>query len=244
MSTRYSVPITIAAQPDDVTCGPTCLHAIYHRYGDAISLQTVIDETPQLACGGTMAVHLGVHALQRGYRARMYTYDLQLFDPTWFGDETCDIGERLRAQMLWKGDRHQLVESSKGYLRYLELGGELRFDDLSGTLINRYLADGQPILTGLSSTHLYRSMREYGPEGRADDIRGKPSGHFVIINGVENPGHVYSIADPFAGNPLVDGQYYHVSEIRLLAAILLGTTTFDANLLILSPPSQMEHDDA
>src|SRR5262245_26599770 len=31
----------IKAQPDEVTCGPTCLHALYQYYGDKISLKQV-----------------------------------------------------------------------------------------------------------------------------------------------------------------------------------------------------------
>ena len=46
----------IKREPDDTTCGPTCLHADYRYYDDAISLQNVISETLQLAGGGTLAV--------------------------------------------------------------------------------------------------------------------------------------------------------------------------------------------
>ena len=31
---RLRLPLEMLAQPDEVTCGPTCLHAIY-RYWDA-----------------------------------------------------------------------------------------------------------------------------------------------------------------------------------------------------------------
>ena len=33
------LPITILPQPDDTTCGPTCLHAVYGYYDDSIPLQ-------------------------------------------------------------------------------------------------------------------------------------------------------------------------------------------------------------
>lgn len=74
----------IKAQPDDTTCGPTCLHALYQYYNDSIALKEVVDEVKSLKTGGTLAVMLGNHALQRGYNAHIYTYNLNIFDPTWF----------------------------------------------------------------------------------------------------------------------------------------------------------------
>ena len=36
----------------------------------------------------TLAVLLGCHALRRGYEATIYTFNLQVFDPTWFEEPT------------------------------------------------------------------------------------------------------------------------------------------------------------
>jgi ABC-type bacteriocin/lantibiotic exporter with double-glycine peptidase domain len=74
----------IQSQPDKVTCGPTCLHALYQYYGEDISLKQVVREVKQLKAGGTLAVMLGNHALKRGYKALIYTYNLTVFDPSWF----------------------------------------------------------------------------------------------------------------------------------------------------------------
>ena len=70
-------------QPDDTTCGPTCLHAVYRYYDDPVPLPQLIDEVEPLSTGGTLAVSLACHALRRRYRATIYTYNLTLFDPTW-----------------------------------------------------------------------------------------------------------------------------------------------------------------
>lgn len=59
--------VTINAQPDGVSCGPTCLHAIYRYYANAISLDQTIADAPCLKTGGTLAVLLGCDALKRGY---------------------------------------------------------------------------------------------------------------------------------------------------------------------------------
>ena len=76
MKKELALDIDIQAQPDDVTCGPTCLQALYSYYGDVVALKEVIQEVKQLKFGGTLAVMLGNHALKRGYKARIYTYNL------------------------------------------------------------------------------------------------------------------------------------------------------------------------
>ena len=90
----------IKAQPDEVTCGPTCLHALYQHYEDDISLKQVIQEVKQFKTGGTLAVMLADHALQRGYKAHIYTYNLNVFDPTWFQYSSAKMIELLKKQML------------------------------------------------------------------------------------------------------------------------------------------------
>ena len=67
------------------------------------------------------------------------------------------------------------------YIEFLKLGGEIKFGDLTSSLISDYLLAGVPILTGLSATFLYKSPREYGKNSTADDIRGEPQGHFVVL---------------------------------------------------------------
>src|SRR5262245_33204098 len=52
----------IQRQPDDQTCGPTCLHAVYRYFGDELELDRLISEIPMLEQGGgTLEVMLGVH---------------------------------------------------------------------------------------------------------------------------------------------------------------------------------------
>ena len=90
--------LTVDQQPDDVTCGPACLHGVYRHYGDDITLSEVIADLKMLDAGGTLDVFLANHALRRGYRATLYTYNLKLFDPTWFPLKRSELREKLRAQ--------------------------------------------------------------------------------------------------------------------------------------------------
>ncbi len=76
--------------------------------------------------------------------------------PTWLTDPQVDLRAKLRAQMAFK----DVQAASEGYLEFLELGGEVRFEDLTGALIRRYLNKGVPILTGLSAAYLYRQLAD------------------------------------------------------------------------------------
>ncbi len=234
MTLETSIPFEITHQPDEETCGPSCLHALYRYYGDAMPLERIIREVPSVEGGGTIAVLLANHALKRGYRATIYTYNLLVFDPTWFQPGATDIRDRLRAQIAAK-DNDKIRFASEAYIEFVERGGVLRFEDLQGRLIRRYLNRHHPIITGLSATYLYRSMREYGEAMKPDDARGEPSGHFVVLCGYDRGQRVVQIADPYARNPVAGPESYMVNINRVMGAIMLGVITFDANLLIIRP---------
>ena len=227
------LPISILQQPDDKTCGPTCLHAVYSYFRDDIALDEVIAMTPMLDTGGTLAVLLANNALARGYRVDIYTYNLQVFDPTWFTNSKTRIQDKLRLQAEAKPSDSILQQATRGYLEFLQLGGKIRFTDLTRGLIRGIIRRNLPILTGLSATYLYYSMREYGPHDDSDDIQGQPSGHFVVLAGYNRKDRTVLIADPHLHNPGGGGHLYAVSIDRLICAILLGVLTYDANLLVI-----------
>jgi hypothetical protein len=225
----------IAAQPDLTTCGPTCLHAVYQYFGDNVPLAQLAAETPRLEQGGTLAVLLGCHALRRGYRATIYTYNLHLFDPTWFRPGASSLAERIEAQMQAKDDP-KLQAASRGYLDYLRLGGSVRMQDMTGNLLRRYLKKSVPVLTGLSATYLYNEPREAGVPSAPDDVCGVPQGHFVVLCGYDPHERTVLVADPLQPNPLSRNEPKYVVDLdRLICAIMLGIVTYDANLLIIQP---------
>ena len=92
-----------------------------------------------------------------------------------------------------------------------------------------------PILTGLSSTYLYRRSREYGPLDDDDDVRGEPQGHFVVLCGYRRARRAVLVADPYLEHPKAPDTHYEVSLERVVGAILLGVLTHDANLLMIEP---------
>ena len=238
MNTPYklnakTLSLDIHAQPNDETCGPTCLQAVYQYYDDALSLQQVIAEVKTLKSGGTLAVMLGNHALARGYRATLYTFNLMMFDPSWFKGEV-DIKAKLTEQKKFKTAK-RFQNATDAYLRFLELGGEVRFEELKPSLIKSILNQETPILTGLSATYLYDCPREIGETNQYDDVKGAPVGHFVVVHGYNQEQNASHIADPLDKNPISSTRHYQVSLQRLIHSILLGIVTYDANLLIISP---------
>jgi len=49
------------------------------------------DDSSYNLTGGTLAVNLANHALRRGYRALIVTYNLTVFDPSWFRADRPDL---------------------------------------------------------------------------------------------------------------------------------------------------------
>lgn len=228
------LPVPMLPQPDETTCGPTCLHAVYRYWGATAPLTDVIERTHKLEHGGTFAIFLACDALRQGYQATLYTYNLTVFDPTWFAPGV-DIAERLRLQAAEKRHDARLQRVTEGYLEFLRLGGRLRLTDLSRPLIRGLLRRNLPIITGLSSTYLYRAAREYGPDDTPDDIRGLPAGHFVVLAGYDREKRSVLVADPYWRHPYSPSHEYWVNIDRLIGAVLLGIVTHDANLLLVHP---------
>ena len=209
---------------------------MYRHWGDAISLSEVIGQTRELREGGTLDAFLAQHALRRGYRATIFMHNLSLFDPTWFSLSREQIIDKLRQQLEYKQDTHPKIGiATKSYIEFLQLGGELRMADLTGALLRRYLSRGVPLLTGLSSTWLYRTAREL-EDTSDDDVRGEPCGHFVVLYDYDPETRQVWIADPYQANPFSGARLYPVKIEHLIASVLVGVVSFDCNLLVIEPP--------
>lgn len=233
MSGKTKYPIL--RQPDDITCGPTCLHSIYEYYEGGVPLEDVIRGVPMLRGGGTLGAVLGTHALKRGYKAWIYTYNLQVFDPTWFNPRLSrdELVQKLDAQMEAKKGA-KLKVAIQAYREFLLAGGEIHFEDLTTALLSGYLLQGIPLLTGLSATYLYKSAREVGKFPVSDDIRGEPQGHFVVLTSFDPEQNAVTVADPYHPGSLDYGHVYHINVEHLVCAILLGVVTYDGNLLAIT----------
>lgn len=230
-------------QPDDVTCGPTCLRKVYHYYGLELELAEVLGEIDRNEDGGTLAVFLGIAALRRGFRARIYSYDMRIFDPSWFALPMDALAEKIHRRIPYL-TRSKTIVAAQAYLEFVERGGEMCFDELTPGLLRAILDRDHPVLAGLSATYLYRWKRERQLDGVdelvADDVRGDPTGHFIVVAGYEQWGRRFSLRDPSAHVPASEDGRQVVDAQRLINAILLGDLTYDAVLLEIWPGDEEE----
>lgn len=228
--------IDVGQQPDDVTCGPTCLQAVYAFHGTQLPVDEVIRSVRSLDHGGTLGVLLGVDALERGFSATLFTYNLDVFDPSWFTGRERDLRAELRRQLEVREGKRQRA-TIEAYLDFAERGGEIRHRELTPELIAHLIQTGHPPITGLSATYLYGCQREVfdGRKSRYDDELGEPVGHFVVVSGVDPTTGDFRISDPSQDNPLHGSGTYWVSRHRLIGAIFMGVTTYDGNMLIIRP---------
>ena len=226
--------LVVEPQPTETSCGPTCLRGVYQWLGLDIPLDELIRTVPSVSGGGTLAVMLGIDALRRGFKARLYSCNVRVLDPSWFPTKR----EALLAKLAASHDRRRKPkerEELKALHTFLTLGGDLRMEPLTRDLIRRHLRDKQPVLTGLSATFLYRDPRTDPETGKPDDLGGAPDGHFVVLSAYAPAEKRVMVHDPWPHSPFEDPHRYEVHIDRLINAILLGVLTYDANLLVISP---------
>lgn len=231
---RIELDVPRFAQPDDVTCGPTCLMQLYSYYHDFRPFDAIHGDTPTNPDGGTFAVYLGLTALRHGYRATLYPWDLRVFDPSWF-----ELSQRSLAAKLLARAAHvtnpAVKRAATAWHQFIAEGGRIEFAELSPDLIVGALDRGHPILCGLSATWLYRQTRERPDDNEWDDIQGDPTGHFVVVCGYSGAGKRFMVRDPSSHVPFSNNGRYVVPARRLINAILLGDVTQDAVLLEIWP---------
>ena len=225
MPGRRVLPVPLLRQPDVVSCGPTCLLQVMQFYGDPRRTLT-LRRNPD---GGTLAVYLGLAALDAGYKVIAYPLGVRIFDPTWWRLPRQRLLDRLaqRAE-AFPADAIEVLAWREFLSRE---GSGIRFVEPSAELLMRILDRDHPIICGLSATWLYREPRERPEDNISDDIRGAPVGHFVVVAGYSHHGLRLFVRDPWPSGlherPL--------SATRLINAILLGDVTSDAVLIEIYP---------
>ncbi len=227
-------PLRVPPQPDDESCGITCLRAIYAHQGLDVSITDLKRQVVHWRTGGTVGVNLARHALAHGFRAEIYTYNIKVFDPTWHDLDR----QALRAKLKLRQRRVRSKRQQKMigfYLDFLKRGGLLRFDELDEALLARLFGEGKPVICGLSATWLYQSKREL-PDTREDDVAGSPAGHFVVVSGYDAKTREVTIHDPLRQNPISETGVYTLPFQKFSNAVMLGILTYDANLLVISRP--------
>lgn len=226
-----NLDITVSKQPDDESCGITCLQAIYNHYGLSITLERLKAEIEHWQTGGTVGVNLARHALAHGFSAELYTYNIKIFDPTWKSLKPAELEKKLKL-------RSRKIRSKKQrkvigfHLDFLRRGGVIRFDDLDEELMSRIFKAHKAVICGLSATYLYQNMRETA-DNVENDIVGQPVGHFVVVSGWDPAARAVAINDPLRKNPISETGTYKLPFTKFSNAVMLGILTYDENLLVI-----------
>ncbi|MEO7425487.1 MAG: cysteine peptidase family C39 domain-containing protein [Fibrobacteria bacterium] len=222
----------VSKQPDDESCGITCLQAIYDYHDHPASLDKLKREIEHWQTGGTVAVNLARNALTHGFRAEIYTYNIKIFDPTWKGLDPKELAGKLKRRAgKIRSKKQKMVIGF--YLDFLKKGGVLKFDDLDEELLNRLFKHHKPIICGLSATYLYQQVRETN-DCEENDIVGNPVGHFVVVSGWDPVTRSVTIQDPLRKNPISETGTYKLPFTKFSNAVMLGILTYDENLLVIT----------
>ena len=230
MKLHFAVP----PQPDDESCGITCLQAVYGHYGLEIPAESLKHNVVHWHTGGTVGVNLGRHALTQGFSAEIYSYNLKVFDPTWRDLPVKELTAKLKSRQKRIRSSRQKKEIGF-YIDFLKNGGVVRFDDLDEVLVKRLFAASRPVICGLSATYLYQTMREL-PNNEENDVIGHPVGHFVVVSGYKADTHEVEIHDPLRRHELSATGTYLLPFQKFSNAVMLGILTYDANLLVIGKP--------
>lgn len=210
------------------------MHGIYRWFDHEISIEDLIAAIPFLPEGGTLAVHLGLDALARGYRVELYSCNLRVLDPSWFPGTPESLMEKLQASRKVRRSTKERFEL-EALERFVQAGGNLMMEALTRNLLRKHLRKGEPMLTGLSATFLYGEKREVSATGEPDDLGGKSEGHFVLLHGYDHAARKVTVHDPYPHIPVDENNCYSAHIDRLINAILLGVLTHDANILVVHP---------
>lgn len=242
MSSRCLLDVPSYTQPDDVSCGPTCLSQVLAWHGAQHDIDALAGQLRRNADGGTQGVYLGRLALELGYRVRLYPFGVRIFDPTWWECEDEEIIELLDARAAALSDPGER-DTVMAWADYLRAGGYLAFREPSPRVLTRALDLGRPLICGLNATWLYREARTRRHDNQDDPIGGHAAGHFVVIRGYTGEGRHLHVNDPSPDAPFSKGTSagrYPLSANRLLHALLLGDGTGDAVLVEIWPsPGQV-----
>jgi hypothetical protein len=229
----HELPVPRVVQPDDTTCGPSCLAQVAGFFGQQHTVPALAAGLSRLHHGGTLGVFLALRAMELGFEAAVYPLGVRVFDPTWWQLDAPALVDRLhrRRDTLTEPLDREVIDA---WVRFLRAGGHLRFAELTPALLRGAIDRGHPLICGLNVTWLYRESREQD-DGTPDDVGGEQVGHFVTIAGYSGGGRRFDIRDPHWEAPYgVDG-HYRVGAWQLIHAILIGDRTRDAVLVELWP---------
>jgi len=214
-------------------CGPASLAQLLDYYGCPKTIDEIIKKM-ELSVDlsiGTFDGFLGKAAIEFGFKARIITQNIYVFDPTWYKLSRNKLLKKLKVLKKNVNPKNIFLKLCvDGYIKFLKAGGKIDFIPLTKELLINLLKK-HPLLIGISATYLYKTKRYDFKKKKASDISGHPAGHFLILNGYDPKTDKFYITDSWYKIPFSKIGKYKVKSDILINAMFLGQATYDCTVL-------------
>lgn len=232
------LPIKITLQPP-MQCGPACLKAVLSYYKVDVPISKLVEEARSRYKWHDWDFKLGLSALKRGLKVKIHTLSTTVFDPSWAKLSKKALMGKLAAELNYVKSQKKLKKRRAKWsyttlayeekellaaLGFIRAGGTVDFSAYTTGLIEECIRKGTPIICSFNQQLLHKAARLL--EGKADDVKGVPLGHIIVIVGFNND--KFSVADP--GVWYSKSHYYWVDKAELLDSVV----RWDGNLIAVS----------
>lgn len=160
-----------------MTCGLACARMLLGYFGFEVTEKEILSETYMHKFGSWYS-DLARPFIKRGLKTKIYTINVNIYSPSWAGENKDKLRQRLIAR---KSELKGLLQKeTEKMIEYLDAGGnlEVKIPD-TGILIE--LLKRQPIMIPVLRSLIY------------DDTIDE-SGHYLVVYGYD--GENYSVLDP------------------------------------------------
>ncbi|MFC1653488.1 hypothetical protein ACFL1M_01425 [Patescibacteria group bacterium] len=208
------------------TCGPSCLQNIYTHFNKKTTLKKILKDLSVTVDDPTHVPQLARHVKDIGLDVRIISSCTYNISPDWKSKSEKEIAELLKKWVV-HNHKNKWIKDVLYLLFYLQEGGKLEIVDLSTKIIDKELDKGNVVLSCLEESWLWEKRKIYGTT-KYDSIKGRPTGHFVIV--YDKKGDEYLISDPFPTGLKEKEGLYKVSKDKLL----ISTVVWGAQILSIS----------
>jgi len=219
------IPI-IQQTEDDKTCGPTCMAMIYRFYGKEISRKQILKDLKIEKDETTYTFQLARHFQNSDLKVKGIVSHPDITDFSWRDLSHKELIEKIKEWIPFN-IKHRWARSALYYLYFLQEGGTIKITSLNNKIIEKALQNNSLILAPLDESWLW-GKRKISGQAKFDDLKGKTTGHFVIICGMDKD--KFKIIDPYPTKKEGKEREYWVDKDQVLASILM----WSAELLVIS----------
>jgi len=207
----------IQQEVGSATCGPNCLLNIYENLGIKTKVKEILKDLNITNKDYTYIPQLARHLNDKKLSTIILSSNPNSVSPTWENLKSSEIMEKLKKWLVYNKKDDWFYENLLLYF-YLQEGGHIKILDLSTSIIDEYLHAGYSLISCLNESWLWQ-QRKIKDIVEYDDIKGKGTGHFVVIYGKEDD--TYLISDPYPTKIKDRDGLYKIKKQKLLVSTLV-----------------------